>query len=285
MLAIIGLVVVVIAVLGGYLAGGGHIFLIFEPWYEYIIVGGAALGGMIVKTNPRTLRLVIRKVIGVAKGDLPSSDTYLDALKLIHDLGQIARRDGLIALESHIQDPQKSPIFGKHSKILAREQMVQFITDNLKLVVVGGITHYDLELLMDTDIETIQEEHATPQHILANTADALPALGIVAAVMGIIKSMEAVAEGPVVVGKKVAAALVGTFLGVLLSYGFVGPIALNVELGNLEIIRILHVLKYGILGIARGMNPKMAAEYARRAIYEGQRPTFDELESQLGRGV
>ncbi len=284
MTVIVGLILVVLFVFGGYAAGGGHIALIFEPWYEFVIIGGGALGGLIIKGNQRTIKLLITKVIGSITGKLPDRATYLESLKLIHDLGQIARRDGLIALESHIQEPRNSPIFSKYPLILNNHELIKFMTDNLKLVVVGGITHYDLELLMDTDIETLHEEHSTPQQLLANTADALPGLGIVAAVMGIIKTMSAIAEGPVVVGKKVAAALVGTFLGVLLSYGFAGPVAMNIELGNMEESRILNVLKYGILGIARGMNPKMAAEYARRAIYDGLRPTFDELESQLGKG-
>ncbi|MDK9699437.1 MAG: flagellar motor stator protein MotA [bacterium] len=284
MLAIVGILLVIMFVFGGFAISGGHLALIFEPWYEYVIIGGAALGGLVVKSNPRTMKLVIAKVVGTFKGGLPDTKTYLEALKLIHDLGQIARRDGLIALEAHIQEPKNSPIFSKYPLLLKRHELIQFMTDNLKLVVVGGITHYDLEILMETDIETLHEEHSTPQQILSNTADALPALGIVAAVLGIIKTMASIAEGPVVVGKKVAAALVGTFLGVLLSYGFLGPIAMNVELANLEETRILHVLKHGIMGIARGMNPKMAAEYARRAIYDGQRPSFEELESQLGKG-
>ena len=267
MTVIVGFIIVVVAVFGGYAAGGGHIILIFKPWFEYVIIAGAAIGGMIVKSSPRTLKLLIGKVLGTLKSDLPDNKTYLEALKLIHDLGQIARRDSLIALESHIQEPKNSPIFSKFNLILKRHELIQFMTDNLKLVVVGGITHYDLELLMDTDIETLHEENSTPQQILNNTADAFPALGIVAAVMGIIKTMASISEGPVVVGQKVAAALVGTFLGVLFSYGFVGPLAMNIEMANMEESRILQVLKYGILGIARGMNPKMAAEYARRAIY------------------
>lgn len=281
MTAIVGFVLVILFVFGSFAASGGHLLLIFEPWHEYLIIGGAALGGLIVKSSPRTLKLVIAKSLAAFKGKLPDRATYLDVLKLIHDLAYLARREGLLALETHVQTPAASTIFSKFPSITGRLQLLRFLTDNLKIVVVGGTNPADLEMLMDTDIETVEEENSTPQMLLANTADALPALGIVAAVLGIIKAMASIAEGPELVGTKVAAALVGTFLGVLLSYGFVGPLAMNVEMANLEEKRMLEVFKTGILGITRGMNPKLSAEYARRAIYDSQRPTFEELEEAL----
>lgn len=281
MTALVGLILVVVFVFGGYAAGGGHLLLIFKPWHEFVIIAGAALGGLVVKTSPRTLKLVVAKVIGAFKSKLPDPATYMEALRLIHELSGLSRREGLIALENHVLAPTQSSIFTKYPRVLGRSNLVTFICDNLKMVVAGGTTPADLEVLMDTAIETFEEENHAPQMVLANTADALPALGIVAAVMGIIKTMASIAEGPEVVGERVAAALVGTFLGVLLSYGFVGPLAVNVEMANLEELRILQVLKQGILGIARGMNPKLSAEVARRAIYEGQRPSFEELERSL----
>ena len=281
MTAIVGLVIVVVIVFGGFQLSGGHLTLIFEPWHEYLIIVGAAIGGLIVKSSPRTLKLMVSKLGESFKGKLPDKETYLDSLKLIHDLAYLARREGLLALEGHVQNPEASAIFSKYPGILANQQLMRFLTDNLKIVVVGGTNPTDLENLMDTDIETIEEENATPQLLLANTADALPALGIVAAVLGIIKTMASIAEGPEVVGTKVAAALVGTFLGVLFSYGFVGPLAMNIEMANLEHMRVLEVFKTGILGITRGMNPKLSAEYARRAIYDGMRPSFEELETTL----
>jgi len=219
--------------------------------------------------------------MGAFKGKLPDKALYMDSLKLIHDLAYLARREGLLALEGHVQTPDSSTIFSKYPNILARKQVLRFLTDNLKIVVVGGTNPNDLEALMDTDIETIEEENATPQQLINNTADALPALGIVAAVLGIIKTMASIAEGPEVVGHKVASALVGTFLGVLFAYGFVGPLATNIEMSNLEDKRLLGVFKTGILGITRGMNPKLSAEYARRSIYDGMRPSFEELEESL----
>jgi len=281
MTAIVGYILVILFVFGGYAASGGHILLIFKPWYEYIIIGGAALGGLIVKTSPRTLKLVIQKALGAFKGKTVSRELYMNSLRLIHDLAFLARREGLLALETHIQSPDNSSIFQKYPNVLQNRRLISFLTDNLKIVIVGGTGAADLEVLMDTDIETIEEESAAPQMIIANTADALPALGIVAAVMGIIKTMASIAEGPEVVGMKVAAALVGTFLGVLLSYGFVGPLATNIEMQNQEENRLLQLYKAGILGIMRGLNPKLSAEYARRAIYDGLRPSFEELEQTL----
>jgi chemotaxis protein MotA len=281
MTAIVGFILVILFVFGGYAVSGGSLLLIFKPWYEYVIIGGAALGGLIVKTSPRTLKLVVAKSIGAFTGKLPDKTLYLDSLKLIHDLAYLARREGLLALEGHIQNPASSTIFSKYPKIMSIPQIVRFMTDNLKIVVVGGTNPSDLESLMETDIETIEEENATPQQLVNNTADALPALGIVAAVLGIIKTMASIAEGPEVVGHKVASALVGTFLGVLFSYGFVGPLALNIEMANLEQKRLLEVFKTGIMGITRGMNPKLSAEYARRAIYDGMRPSFEQLEEAL----
>lgn len=281
MTAIVGFILVVVFVFGGFASSGGHLVLIFKPWYEYVIIIGAAVGGLIVKSSPRTLKLVVAKSLGTFKGKLPDKALYLDALRLIHDLAYLARREGLLALESHVQSPANSTIFTKYPSILGRPQVLHFLTDNLKIVVVGGTNPADLEQLMDTDIETIDEENETPQKLVNNTADALPALGIVAAVLGIIKTMASIAEGPEVVGHKVASALVGTFLGVLFAYGFVGPLAMNMEMANLEEKRLLECFKTGILGITRGMNPKLSAEYARRSIYDGMRPSFDELEETL----
>jgi len=277
----IGFAIVIVCVFGAFALGGGNLVAIFAPWHEFIIIAGAALGGLIVKTSPRTMKLVLKKAKGVFTDKLPSQETYLQALKLIHDLTFLSRRDGLIALERHVQEPSTSPIFTKQPEILARPALIQFITDNLKIVVIGGVSVSDLELLMETDIETREEEIAAPQMLLSNTADALPGLGIVAAVMGVIKCMASISEGPEVVGERVAGALVGTFLGVLLSYGFVGPMATNVEMSNQEEIRMMQVLKAGIVSIARGLNPKLCSEYARRAIYEAQRPSFEELEVAL----
>lgn len=281
MTAIVGYILVVVFVFGGYAISGGNLVLIFKPWYEYVIIGGAALGGLIVKSSPRTLKLAVEKSLAAFKGKLPDKALYSDALKLIHDLAYLARREGLLALEGHVQAPASSSIFSKYPTVMQRPQLLRFLTDNLKIVVVGGTNPSDLEALMDSDIETIEEENSAPQLLLSNTADALPALGIVAAVMGIIKTMASIAEGPEAVGHKVASALVGTFLGVLLSYGFLGPLAMNVEMANLEEKRILEVFKTGILGITRGMNPKLSAEYARRSIYDGMRPSFEDLENML----
>jgi chemotaxis protein MotA len=281
MTATIGYIIVVLSVFGGFALAGGHLLLIFEPWQEWIIIAGAALGGLIVKTSKRTLKLVVQKSLAVFTGKLPDRETYNEMLKLIHELAAVSRRDGLLALEPHIQEPGSSPVFAEFKRVMARPQLTRFLCDNLKIVVIGGVNIADIEMLIDEDIEAIQEEMAAPQQLIAGTADALPGLGIVAAVLGIIKTMASIAEGPEVVGLKVAGALVGTFLGVLLCYGFVGPLATNLEYANQEEQRLLMMAKAGVMAIIRGLNPKLAAEYARRSIYDGQRPSFEELEQTL----
>lgn len=280
MTAIIGLVLVCVFVFGGFAMSGGHVALIFEPWHEFLIIIGAALGGLIIKTSPRMLKLILHQITSTFKGKLPKKELYIELIKAMHDVSQFTRKEGIIALESHTKDPSQSSIFRNFPLLLTRPDLLNFINDNLKLVLMG-VTPEELENAIDTDIETMEEEHHAPQSILSNTADALPGLGIVAAVLGIIKTMASVSEGPEVVGEKVAAALVGTFLGVLLSYGFIGPIATNIEMANKEEARLFQVLKQGLLGFSRGVNPKISAEYARRAVYESQRPEFEELASNL----
>jgi chemotaxis protein MotA len=267
-------------VFGGFALSGGNLVLIFAPWHEFLMIAGAAVGGLIVKSSPRTLKLLMGQLGGAFKGKLPDKALYLECIRVVHDLSQLSRKEGVIVIEGHVKDPSQSAIFRNYPRLLARHDLLNFITDNLKLILMG-ITPEELENVIDTDIETLHEEHTQPQSILANTADAFPGLGIVAAVMGIIKTMASVSEGPEVVGEKVAAALVGTFLGVLLCYGIVGPIATNIEMANQEENRLFQVLKQGLIGFARGVNPKVSAEYSRRAIYEGQRPNFEELEVSL----
>jgi chemotaxis protein MotA len=277
MTAIAGLILVLLFVFGGFALSGGNLFLIFAPWHEFLIIAGAALGGLIVKTSPRTLKLIVKQITNTFKGQLPNKQLYIETLTVFQVLSKIARREGLIVLEKHINDIENSAAFSKSPMILNRPDLLNFIVDNLKLILLG-ITPEELEYIIDTDIETAHEEHSAPQHILANTADALPGLGIVAAVLGIIKTMASISEGPEVVGEKVAGALVGTFLGVLLSYGFVGPLATNIEMANIEEQRVLQVLKQGLLNLARGANPRIGADYSRHAIYTEQRPTSEELE-------
>jgi len=277
MTAIAGLILVLVFVFGGFALSGGNLFLIFAPWHEFLIIAGAALGGLIVKTSPRTLKLIIKQIKNTFKGQLPNKQLYIETLTVFQVLSKIARREGLIVLEKHINDLENSAAFSKSPMILSRPDLLDFIVDNLKLILLG-ITPEELEYIIDTDIETAHEEHSAPQQILANTADALPGLGIVAAVLGIIKTMASISEGPEVVGEKVAGALVGTFLGVLLSYGFVGPVATNIEMANIEEQRVLQVLKQGLMNLARGANPRIGADYSRHAIYSEQRPTSEELE-------
>lgn len=204
---------------------------------------------------------------------------YLEALKLLYELFQIARREGLVAIEGHIERPAESAVFQRYPSVLAHHHAVDFLCDGLRLVLVGSVPPHDLEMLLDAEIEVHHEETAKPVSALQRVGDALPGIGIVAAVLGIVVTMQSI-SGPIEeIGHHVAAALVGTFLGVLLSYGFVSPIATNIEALNADETRFYHVMKAGVVAFAKGMPPLVAVEFSRKAICGEQRPSFPAMES------
>jgi chemotaxis protein MotA len=204
---------------------------------------------------------------------------YLDALKMIFELFQIARRDGLVAIEAHIENPHKSAVFKKYPVILKQHHAVTYLCDSLRLVLVGSVPPHDLEMLMDAEIDVHHEQEIRPASALQKVADALPGIGIVAAVLGIVVTMGAI-SGPVEqIGEKVAAALTGTFLGVLLAYGFVGPISSGLEHLVAAESRIYYVIKSSVVAFAKGFSPIVAAEFARRSVYAEDRPSFLEMET------
>src|SRR5262249_11876652 len=204
---------------------------------------------------------------------------YLDALKMLYELFQIARRDGLVAIESHIENPEKSAVFKKYPALLKHHHAVTFLCDSLRLVLVGSVPPHDLEALMDAEIDVHHEQEARPVAILQKVSDGLPGIGIVAAVLGIVITMGAIA-GPITqIGEHVAAALTGTFLGVLLAYGFVGPMAGGLEHANAAEARFYHFLKASVVSFAKGFPPIVAVEFSRREIYADDRPSFTEMEN------
>ena len=206
---------------------------------------------------------------------------YLDLLKLLYELFNVIRKDGLIAIESHIEKPAESAIFQKYPVFLSQTHLIEFISDTLRLVIMGGVPPQEIEILMDADIELHHSEGAKPGMILQKIGDSLPGLGIVAAVLGIIITMQAITGPPEEIGQKVAAALVGTFLGIFLSYGFIQPIATNMDLANDDESGIYGVIKSGIICAAKGLNPIVAVEFARRSISSDFRPSFQEMESYV----
>lgn len=278
MIAILGLLVVTGSVLGGFVLAGGPIPVLIV-WAEYLIIGGTAIGTVLVATPGQVLTNTLRKLIRVFRPSPYSKQLYLDLLMLLYELFQAARRDGLAAIEVHIETPQESALFKKYPSVLAQHHPIMFLCDSLRLVLLGSVPPHDLEAMMDDEIDVHHEQEEKPVEALIKVGDALPGIGIVAAVLGIVITMQSIA-GPIEeIGHHVASALVGTFLGILLSYGFVQPLATNIEILNTAEVRFFHCFKAGVVAFAKGFAPMIATEFARRAIFAADRPSFNEMET------
>jgi len=278
MIALVGLIVVIGSVLGGFTIAGGKIPSLFHV-SEIVTIGGTALGTVLISTPGAVLKALGGRLGGLLKPSPFSRALYVEALKMLYDLFQIARKDGLVAIEQHIEAPEKSAVFRKYPGVLAQHHAVEFFCDSLRLVLVGSVPPFDLETLMDSEIDVHHEASGKPVGALQKVGDALPGIGIVAAVLGIVVTMGAI-NGPVEqIGEKVGAALTGTFLGVLLAYGFAQPLATGMEHQGADEARFYHFLKAGVTAFAKGYAPLVAVEFARRAIYADIRPSFAEMES------
>jgi chemotaxis protein MotA len=278
MTVILGSLVVVGCVLGGYLMHGGAFGALLQ-WNEFLIIGGAALGSLLVGSPMPVLKQMAGRLTSLLKGDPYTQAVYLALLGTLYRLFFAAKRDGLISLESHVDDPDKSPIFSKNPFLLQHHHALHFLCDTLKLMLTGSVPPHDLEALLDVDLETHHKSSSTTSGLVQKLGDALPGLGIVAAVLGIVITMQAI-DGPAAeIGHKVAAALVGTFLGVLMSYGFVGPMATHLQLLARSESRYLECIRAGLLAFSKGTAPIIAVEYARRAIDGEVRPTFEQAEA------
>ncbi len=280
MFVIIGSVVVVVAVLGGFALEGGP-FLVLMQFAEFLIIGGSALGALLISAPTNVLMKIVARIMAALKGSTVSKQTYLDILKLMFEVFQVSRKDGLIALESHIENPEQSAIFSQYPKFLAQHHLLYFMCDTFRLVVLGGVPAHDMEALMDGDIETHHQEGTKPGMILQKIGDSMPGLGIVAAVLGIVITMQAINGPPEEIGHKVAAALVGTFLGIFISYGFLQPLATNIDLANDEESKVFEAVKAGMIAFAKGFNPIVSVEFARRAIPGEYRPLFQDMEDYV----
>ncbi len=280
MFVIIGFVVVLISVLGGFAEAGGPFMVLIQP-AEFIIIGGAAFGALLASAPKNILQKIVQKCLGALKGDTVTKATYLSVLKLMYELLYMAQKEGLIALEKHIETPAESSIFSKYPDILSHTTLIAFMTDTFRMVIIGGIASHDLEALMEGDIETHHNDIKKPSMVLSKIGDTMPGLGIVAAVLGIVITMQAI-DGPAAeIGKKVAAALVGTFLGILLCYGFIQPLASNLDIAGEKEMQVFEVVKNAISAFARGFSPLVCVEFARRSIPSEVRPEFPEMESHV----
>ena len=276
MFAIIGIVVVFGCIVAGYLMEHGNIRVLIQP-AELIIIGGAALGTLLVANPLHILKKIAGGIVGVFGSSKFGKQTYLDTLKMMYDLLNKARKDGLMALESDVEEPDKSQVFAKNPAFLKNHHVRDFVCDSLRMAITG-IDAFDLDQMLDLDLEVHHQDSTVSSTALSTMADSLPGLGIVAAVLGVVITMGALGGPPEEIGHKVAAALVGTFLGILLCYGLVGPIAANMAKADDEEHAFLYVMRVLMVSFLKGTAPIMAVEVARRAIPGHVRPSFQELE-------
>ncbi|MCF6270914.1 MAG: flagellar motor stator protein MotA [Melioribacteraceae bacterium] len=277
---IVGLIVVIVSVLGGFMIAGGKLILLVQI-AEFIVIGGTAVGSVLISTPMPLIKKMISATIAAIKGYHVSKKDYLELFKSFNELFLVAQRDGLLSIESHIENPKESKILTQNKMFIEDDFMVDFFCDSMKVMLTGSVPPHDLAELMESEIETFELENAPIAGSMATLGDGLPAIGIVAAVLGIIVTMSSINEGAEVVGKLVAAALVGTFLGILLAYGAVGPIATKIHHDIDDKHRHLETIKTAVLAYAKGNPPMIALEIARRTIFTDNRPTFEELENFL----
>jgi chemotaxis protein MotA len=276
MFSIIGILIVIAAIMGGYLMEHGNVMVLLQP-AELLIIGGAAIGTVLIANPLHILKKIASGVVGVFTGSKFTKERYVESLKMMYELFNKARKEGLMGLEADVEEPSKSPVFSKRPRFLKDHHVRDFVCDTLRMAVTGT-DPFDLDQLLDLDMEVHHLDAGQPIAALSSMADSLPGLGIVAAVLGVVITMGALGGPPEEIGRKVAAALVGTFLGILLCYGFVGPIAANMAKSAEEEKAYLYVLRVLMITFLKGAAPIMAVESARRAIPGHVRPSFAEVE-------
>jgi chemotaxis protein MotA len=278
MFALIGFVVVLGAVAGGYLMEHGKLLVLMQP-AELLIIGGAALGTLPIANPLPVVKQILNGMLGVVKGSPYTKAGYLETLKMLSALFMVARKNGMVKLEEDIENPEKSQVFSKYPAFLSNHHAVAFVCDTLRMSISGGVPAFDLDQMMEMDMEVHHHELSVPVSALATVADALPGLGIVAAVLGVVITMGALGGPPEEIGQKVAAALVGTFLGILMCYGFLGPLASFMSKMNDAEADYYRCLRQGVIAFVKGSAPALAVEFARRSIPNEVRPTFLETEA------
>jgi len=280
MFVIGGWVLVFVAVFGSFVLGGGHVLALLQP-FEAMCIFGAAIGAFIVSNPPKTLRAVVRVVPTCFKSTDYSKTKFLQLIALLFELLQKPRQEGLLALEADVNDPESSPIFTKYPTVTEDPELLAFINDYLRMMLSGNLNVLEIQELIDSELATHHAEAAIPSNAIQRIADALPAFGIVAAVMGVVHTMGSVGAPPKVLGEMVAAALVGTFLGILLGYGFVGPLASLIEAKAQENAKPFECVKSVLLASMSGYSPTVAVEFGRKVLFSTDRPTFEELEDAI----
>src|SRR4051812_10229913 len=277
MFVIIGILLVFGAVIGGFLMEHGNIRVLLQP-AELLIIGGAAAGTILIANPLHILKKIVGGLVGVLKGSRFTRDRYLESLKMMYEFLNKARKEGLVGIEGDVEEPSKSAIFSKYPKFLNDHHILDFVCDTMRTAITGGVEPFDFDQMMEIDMEVHHQQTSKPISALSTTADSLPGLGIVAAVLGVVITMGALGGPPEEIGQKVAAALVGTFLGILLCSGLVGPLAANMAVAADDEHAHLLVLRILMASFSKGMAPIIAVEMARRAIPGHVRPGFLEVE-------
>lgn len=280
MLVIIGYIVVLASVFGGFALAGGHLAALMQP-VELLMIGGSALGAFIVGNSGKVIKATLQALPGALKGAKYSKAVFMELMGLLYEILAKVRKEGLMSIEGDVDDAKASPIFSKYPQVLADHHALEFLTDYLRLMVGGNLNALEIESLMDSEIETHHHEGEVPQHSLQKVADGLPAFGIVAAVMGVVHTMGSVGLPPAELGILIANALVGTFLGILLAYGFVGPLTGILEQRSHESTKLLQCIKVTLLASLNGYAPALAVEFGRKVLYSTERPSFHELEEHV----
>jgi chemotaxis protein MotA len=283
MLILVGYVIVAGAIFGGFALAGGHLGALYQP-LELLMIGGGAVGAFVVGNPIKTIMATLKTLPTMLRGSKYNKKLYMELMALLYDLLDKIRREGLLAIEGDVDSPKDSPIFSRYPRVLADHHLVEFICDYLRLMVGGSLNAIELESLMDREIDTHHQEGEVPAHALQRVGDALPAFGIVAAVMGVVHTMESVGLPPAELGVLIAHALVGTFLGILLAYGFIGPLPSVIEQKLQESSKALECIKVTLLASLNDSVPAVAVEFGRKVLYSTERPGFAELESHVKGG-
>lgn len=276
MLSIVGAVIVCICVFGGFVLEGGNIAALFQP-VELLIIGGAALGALVIAGSPHLLKAMIARILQVLKGSGINKAAYVELIQCMFELIKMASANP-ISIEPHVENPETSEIFKRYPGVLNNHHCIEFICDTLKVQIASSLSPYDLEDLMNSDLDVV---HAEDHHLVSSlnrVSDAMPGLGIVAAVLGVVITMGKLDQGKEVIGHSVGAALVGTFIGILLCYGFIQPLAAKIETIMSEEASFMNTAKICLLAFAKGVNAKVCAEFGRRGIPPEYRPSFKEID-------
>ena len=277
MFAIVGILVVLGSVIGGYLMAHGKLLVLWQP-SELVIILGAAIGTLLIANPLSTVMAIVKGLIGILGGIKYTKAYYTDQIKMLNEIFSHARKNGMVKLEADVEEPEKSQLFNKYPKFVKDHHALFFLTDTIRTAISGGIGNFELDQMMEADMEVHHHEKQAPVAALTTVADALPGLGIVAAVLGVVITMGSLGGPPEEVGQHVAAALVGTFLGILMCYGFFGPLASNMSKVNDAEHHYYNFLRTGVMAFVRGAPPILAVEFARRVIPAHERPTFKEME-------